>query len=550
MSALERLAELDAVRRLRERDASLFSDDIDRRIPIMQRLGWTDLAEKAPGRLPLLQSLSDALIAEGASDLLLLGMGGSSLAPLVMERIIGGADGYPRMHVLDTTSPVQISELLTTLDREHTYVLIASKSGTTIEPLSLYAVVHAWLTAEGMSRREAGRRCIVITDPGSPLEKMRERDLMRMTLTAPATVGGRFSALSMFGLAPAALIGIHLPSLIARAQAMEHACASPLEENPAALLASWMAESWEAGQDKLTLVTTERFRPFGLWVEQLVAESLGKDGKGIVPVLETEPSDTPGYGGDRAVVVLRFGEDASLADWSREIAVDHPVFELTVTDVFDLAGEFVRWEYAVALAGVLLGVNPFDELAVTEAKTATNAILSGGAGEVPAATLDFGGTWVTYAGGLTVPEPAPADRVSALRLVAEAAAPGDYITLLVYAPEDETRLAPLREACSHLSRATGRAVCLELGPRYLHSTGQLHKGGPDTGVFVLVTARDRVDIEIPGKHFTLSALHRAQAEGDLVTLARHGRRVVRVDLPSTNADVLAALAADLTTAAG
>lgn len=550
MKALERLAELDAVRRLRERDASLYSDDIDRRIPIMQRLGWTDLAEKAPGRLPLLQNLSETIAAEGATDLLLLGMGGSSLAPLVMERIIGGADGYPRLHVLDTTSPVQVSELLDALDREHTYVLIASKSGTTIEPLALYAIVHAWLMAEGMTRHEAGRRCIVITDPGSPLEKLRERDLMRMTLTAPATVGGRFSALSMFGLAPAALMGIHLPSLIARAQAMERACSAPLDENPAALLASWMAESWEAGQDKLTLVTTERFRPFGLWVEQLVAESLGKDGKGIVPVLEADDLDASGYGSDRAVVVLRFGEDAALADWSRRTAAEHPVFELTVTDVFDVAGEFVRWEYAVALAGALLGVNPFDELAVTEAKTATNTILDGGAGDVPPATLDFDGTWVTYAGGLIMPAPAPTDRVSALRGVAEAAVSGDYIALLVYAPEDEARLAPLRAACAHLSRATRHAVCFELGPRYLHSTGQLHKGGPGTGVFVLVTARDREDMEIPGKHFTLAALHRAQAEGDLVTLARHNRRIIRFDLPSTSIGDLAALAADIITAAG
>lgn len=548
MASLERLAELDAVRRLRERDVTLFSEDVDRRIPIMQRLGWTDLADKAPGRLPLLTGLADALVSEGATDLLLLGMGGSSLAPLVMARVIGGAPGFPRLHVLDTTSPVQVAELLATLDRNRTYVLIASKSGSTIEPLTLYAIIQEWLMAEGMTRSEAGRHCVVITDPGSPLEKLRQRDLMRMTLTGPATVGGRYSALSMFGLAPAALIGIHLPGLIQRAAAMEQACGARLEENPAALLAAWMADSWEAGHDKLTLVASEGFRPIGLWVEQLVAESLGKDGKGIVPVIECEPSDAAAYGTDRAVVVVRFADDAVLATWSRSTAQTHPVFELVVTDVFDLGAEFVRWEHAVALTGVLMGVNPFDELAVTEAKSATNAILDDGAREVPSATLDLDGTWITFAGGLA-PGIAPRTRVEALKTALDSANEADYYAVLLYAPDDERRLAPMRRACGTVTEGTGRAVCLELGPRYLHSTGQLHKGGPDNGVFILVTARDRVDIPVPGKRYSLGMLHRAQAEGDLVTLARHGRRVIRLDLPSTDAGTLAALADDLAAAA-
>lgn len=546
MTSLERLAELDAVRRLRERDVTLFSSDIDQRIPIMQRLGWTDLADKAPGRMPLLTGLAEALVAEGATDLLLLGMGGSSLAPLVMARVIGGAPDHPRLHVLDTTSPAQLAPLLASLDRERTYVLIASKSGSTIEPLTLYAIVREWLVAEGMTKADAGRRCIVITDPGSPLEKLRQRDLMRMTLTAPATVGGRYSALSMFGLAPAALMGIHLPALIQRAQVMEQACAAPLEENPAALLAAWMTDSWEAGHDKLTLVTSERFRPLGLWVEQLVAESLGKDGVGIVPVIECDPPAAESYGGDRAVVAVRFADDDALAGWSRQMARSHPVFELVVTDVYDLGAEFVRWEHAVALAGVLMGVNPFDELAVTEAKNATNAILEGGA-EVPSATLDVDGTWITFAGALSPAVP-PHDRVGALRIALNSAGENDYYAVLAYAPDDDAALAPLRSACGEVSGAMRRAVCFELGPRYLHSTGQLHKGGPNNGVFLLVTARDRVDMAVPGKRYTLGMLHRAQAEGDLVTLARHGRRVIRIDLPSTQPEVLASLAHDVVAA--
>ncbi len=547
MSVRDRLNELDAVRRLRARDVSLFSDDPDLRIPIMQRLGWTDLAGKAAGRLPLLTGLADALVQEGATDLLLLGMGGSSLAPLVMDRIVGGGQGYPRLHVLDTTSPVQVAELLSTLAPGSTYVIIASKSGTTIEPLSLYAIVSAWFAEAGHSRAEAGRHVIVITDPGSPLEKLRQRDMLRIAIAAPATVGGRYSALSVFGLTPAALAGIHLPSLIQRAQAMEDACDAPTDENPAALLAAWMVDAHESGKDKLTLVTSERYVPFGLWVEQLVAESLGKNGTGIVPVIETAPADPHAYGTDRAFVVMRLTDDEPLATWSRSMAASHPVFELTVTDVFDLGAEFVRWEYAVALAGALLGVNPFDEPSVTEAKKATSAILEGGASGVPTATADIGGTWITYAGAL---EPRrPSSRIEAIADAYAALRPGDYLALLVYAPDDAERLEPLADACAGVSHATGAAVCLELGPRYLHSTGQLHKGGPNTGVFILVTGRDRDDVPIPGKPYGLAALHRAQAEGDLVTLARHERRVLRLDLPSTAPAVLAALADELVAAA-
>lgn len=547
MNSLERLLELDAVRRLRTRDVTLFSEDIDQRIPIMQRLGWTDLAEKASGRLPLLTGLAEAIVAEEGTDILLLGMGGSSLAALVVDRVIGGAPGFPRLHVLDSTSAVQLTELLARLDRERTYVLIASKSGTTIEPLTLYSIVQAWMMAGGMTRADAGRRCVVITDPGSPLEKLRQRELMRMTLTGPATVGGRYSALSMFGLAPAALIGIHLPGLLQRAQAMEEACGAVPAENPGALLAAWMTDSWGAGRDKLTIVASERFAPLGLWVEQLVAESLGKDGKGVVPVIEYGLPAPSTYGSDRAVVVTRFADDEERASWSRETAAAHPVYEIVVTDVFDLGAEFVRWQHAVALTGALLGVNPFDEPAVTEAKKATADILGGGSAEVPAATLDFDGTWVTFAGSLA-PGVAPRSRAEALKAALDSAADGDYLALLVYAPEDEARLSALRSAAGQVAAATVRPVCFELGPRYLHSTGQLHKGGPNNGVFIVITARDRTDLEIPGKRYTLSALHRAQAEGDLVTLARHGRRVIRLDLPSTDPEVLASLAEDLVAA--
>ncbi|MHB1340944.1 MAG: glucose-6-phosphate isomerase [Coriobacteriia bacterium] len=543
MEALNRLVEADAVARLIARDTGLFSDDVDARIPIGQRLGWTDLAAKAPARFPLLANLANAFRSEGATDVLLLGMGGSSLAPLVLSRVIGSAPGMPRLHVLDTTSPAALSKILQTLDPAHTFVIIASKSGTTIEPLSVYSIVRAWME-EVLPRPQAGRHCIVITDPGSPLEKLRQREVMRVSLSGPATVGGRFSALTMFGLTPAALIGVDLDGLVSRALAMETACARPAEENPAALLAAWIADAYDAGRDKLTLVTSPALAPFGLWVEQLIAESLGKNGIGVVPVIEYDPSLPAGYSADRAVVVLRLTGDERLATWSRSVAGEHPVFELTVNDALDISGEFVRWEYATALTGFLLGVNPFDEPSVAEAKQATAAILKGEL-TVPVAAIDFDGSWITYAGELTTPAPLPVTRIDALKGWLQTATQGDYLALLAYLPEDEALLAPLHRAAKTISSATGLATCVELGPRYLHSTGQLHKGGPNKGVFLLVTARDRTDFLVQGEKFTLAALHRAQAEGDLVTLAAHGRRVMRLDLPSLSRETVSSLAEDL-----
>lgn len=547
MDALQRLIEADAIARLNDRDASLYCERFDGRIPIVQRMGWTDLATKATGRLPLLENLAKAITEEGADDLVLLGMGGSSLAPLVISRVIGSSPRMPRLHVLDTTSPIAVATLLDTLDPERTFFLLASKSGTTVEPLSLYAIFRQWMEAS-MPRPAAGRRFIVITDPGSPLEKLRQRDLMRVTLSAPTTVGGRYSALSMFGLAPAALIGVDMPTLIERAQAMEEACKQPAEQNPGALLAAWMVDRYEDGHDKLTLACSPTLRPFGLWVEQLVAESLGKEGKGVVPVVEQATSVPTHFGTDRAVVVVRYADDEDLRAWSKTAAAGSPVFELVLSDSYDIGVEFLRWEYAVALAGFLMGVNPFDEPNVTEAKQATTAILAGEM-SAPRAVADIDGTWVTYAGALAQPDASPTSRVDAVRALLGSMEKGDYVAILAYLPEDEALLMPLRAMAKRLAETTGAAVCLELGPRYLHSTGQLHKGGPDNGVFLLVTTRDRTDHEIPKRSFRLAALHRAQAEGDLVTLAAHGRRVLRLDLAGASAHEVTSLTGDITTAA-
>lgn len=547
MDALKRLEDANALQMLQDHDPALFSDNVDLRQPILQRLGWTNLASKAESRLPLVVNLGEAIKNEGFSDVVLLGMGGSSLAALVLARVIGSAPGWPTLHVLDTTSPVQVTDLLDRLDREKTVVVVSSKSGTTIEPLSLYHVFRTWME-KTLERPEAGKRFIAITDPGSALEQLRTKECMRSALQGPPTVGGRFSALSSFGLAPAAMIGIDVKKVVKRADMIERACQRALKENPAAELAAWIADRHAEGRDKLTIVCTPDLAPFALWAEQLVAESLGKNGVGVIPVAELQPSLPPGYGPDRAVVVLRYRKEPMLAGWAAGVRAEHPVFEILIDDAYDLGGEFVRWEYVVALLGHLLGVNPFDEPDVTSAKRATEAVLAGSV-TVPRANADVDGFWLTYQGGLPAPDPAPADLTAGLRHALSAVGGGDYLALLAFLPEDDTRLDPLRKSVTAVQVAMERAVCLELGPRYLHSTGQLHKGGPDTGVFIMVTARDRDDLPIPSSAFTLSKLYRAQAEGDLITLAEKGRRVIRVDLPNSNPDTIAAFAAALTAAA-
>ncbi len=546
MDSMQRLSDLDAIRRLAAHDGSLYTSDIDVKQKIAHRMGWTDLAEKAPQRIPLIRTLAKTLTEEGAKDIVLLGMGGSSLAAHVMSEIIGSAPGMPGLRVFDTTNPLVIDNALRTLDRSTTYFLVSSKSGSTIEPMSLYAIFRSWMEEE-FPRPRAGKHFIAITDPGSALEKLRERDVMRLTLNTPPSVGGRFSALTLFGLTPAALIGIDVAEMCVRALEMERRCHADTPDNPGAVLASFIGDSHAKGMDKLTLVTSQGLGPFGLWVEQLVAESTGKEGTGVVPVLEYDPTTPPGYGTDRAIVVMRFRHDDGLRRWAGTVSEKHPVIELEIDDSLDIGAEFVRWEHAIALLGLLLEINPFDEPNVAEAKSATNDMLAGTLNP-PTAVADLNGMWATFAGDLS-DTPAPEDLTAAASMILDSLRPGDYLATLAYLPDHGGLMNHLRAALKRVSSATEVATCLETGPRYLHSTGQLHKGGPRTGVFLMITARERVDVEIPGQDLTLSRLFRAQAEGDFLTLAAHGLRVARLDLPLADTKSVAAIAAALVTAA-
>ncbi|MCL4553930.1 MAG: hypothetical protein M1565_02195, partial [Actinobacteria bacterium] len=353
MIAIQRLIEADAVSRLVRRDASLFAPDFEKRKSISNRLGWTDLAERGDLRAPLVETLKRAITEEGATDVVLLGMGGSSLAALVFERVFGTQVEGLKLHVLDTVDPQTVAKLMAELTPANTWFLLSSKSGATIEPLSLYRVFRAWMN-EHMEGPAAGKRFVVITDPDSPMQALRTKEFMRMAINAPANVGGRYSALSLFGLTPAGLLGVDLKALLKVARAMEVECAKPAEENPAAKLAAWIADNHTDGRDKLTFIASPGLESFGLWVEQLVAESTGKSGIGVVPVIADPADDLAGLGSDRAVFIMRDANDPALAELTAALqGAGHPVFEVTIDDRLALGAEFVRWKYATGLLGFL-----------------------------------------------------------------------------------------------------------------------------------------------------------------------------------------------------
>ncbi len=550
MDSLSRLTALDAPARLAARDASLFSADPAVQAEVTQNLGWTRLAADAAQELPRVRQLVREVKADGLTDVVVLGMGGSSLATEVIGRVMADDGSGPQLHVLDTTAPVTVLEKLSTLDFETTLVVVSSKSGSTIEPLSLYSVFRSYVE-DAVGQIDAGARFVAITDPGSSLETLAAEEGFRAVISSPPTVGGRYSALTVFGLLPAALLGIDLDALLARAVETESACTHAAGVNPAAELAAFAADAHAIGRDKLTFITSAGLDSFGLWAEQLVAESLGKQGTGILPVVELSATKRLEYGPDRALAIIRFENDTRLADWASEWSERFPVIQLVLHDENDLAAEFVRWEHAVALLGPLLEVNPFGQPNVAAAKAATARVLSGeSVAPVPQGRVGESECAYTFAGALDVPGRAEASLSTVVGHAIASLRAGDFLAILAYLPVSEDLLTPLETILGPLSAALGVPVTLELGPRYLHSTGQYHKGGPNTGVFVLVTTRDDTDVEVPGEPWGLRELHRAQAEGDLLTLIDAGRRVVRLDLADASPESVALLVGGLADAAG
>ena len=487
---LDALERNQVVRRLWEGDHTLWKLEPGE---IPDRLGWLAVVEEMPDEIAALGRLAEEVAADGYETAVLLGMGGSSLAAEVLHSTYGTVPGALRLEVLDTTLPAAIAALERRIDPARTLFVVASKSGTTIETLSHLA--YFW------EKMPDGRHFIAITDPGTPLEaEARERGFRHVFLNR-ADIGGRYSAVSYFGMVPAALIGVDLEELLDRTHEMLHAChpCVPLKDNPGAWLGAVLGTAGRSGRDKLTLVLPEPIQAFGVWIEQLIAESTGKEGTGILPV-EGEPlGPAEVYGDDRLFVVV--GEHEGLEGL---VAAGHPIVELPYSDRAQVGAGFFRWEFATPIAGYLLGIDPFDQPNVQEAKEATARILREGA-ELPA--------------------------TPSLETVLGQVRPGDYISIQAYLPREAGRDPGLQGPRLALRDRFRVATTVGYGPRFLHSTGQYHKGGRNNGIFIqVVDEEEGNDLVIPGKPYTFGELSRAQALGDLQSLRARQRRVTRVSL--------------------
>lgn len=486
---LKSLTDEHVVARIWDHDHTLWKPDPTE---ISNRLGWLSVVDALKDDAPALKAFADGVAAEGYTTAVLLGMGGSSLAPEVMHETFGTASGHLGLIVLDTTDPEQIAAAEKRIDLAKTLFIVASKSGTTLE--TRCQLEYFW------AKIPDGQHFIAITDPGTELAQVGHDRGFRHVFLATPELGGRYSALSHFGMVPAALVGVDIDELLGRAEEMLHACHTsvPVAENPGAWLGAVIGEGARNGRDKVTLVMPPELATFGYWAEQLLAESTGKEGRGIIPIEGEALGDPSDYGDDRLFVAI--GDHPKLDALA---SAGHPVVRLPFTDKLQLGAEFFRWEFATAVAGHILGINAFDQPNVQEAKDATNEIL---------------------AGKQVDPKTDSADRVlSSIR-------PGDYIAITAYVPRDDSHIEALNTVRLALRDRYRAATTVGFGPRFLHSTGQLHKGGPNTGVFLQVVEPHGPELPIPGKPYTFGHLEEAQALGDLASLRAHGRRVARVTM--------------------
>jgi len=515
--------------RIWERDTSLWTGDPSAAEAIGNRLGWLDAPSRFRHEVAELTAFGEQIEEEGFTDALVCGMGGSVLAPEVLAHVYPESEKGLRVHVLDSTDPAAVLAFDETLDPARTLRIVATKSGTTTETLAFLA--HHWEREEHrvgrFPRSKAGDAFVSISDPGAALEAIPDSGYFRETFLNPADVGGRYSALTYVGLVPAALLQLDLEPLLEDARLLADQCRRDDRDNPALVLGAAMAALARLGRDKLTFVIEPELAPLGAWLEQLIAESTGKGGVGIVPV-DGEPLGDPGvYGPDR--VFVRLGA-ASSTEWDAEVdarleglsGAGHPLIDIRLDDASWVAAEFFRWEFATAIAGIGLGVNPFDEPNVTESKANTAAVLEtyhheGRLPEVdPAATLGRPGSAV--------------DLVRTLRDHIGRVPDRGYLQVGAYVAPTGGRTAALRAIQARLRDATRKASTLGYGPRFLHSTGQLHKGGAATGCFIQLVGGHPRDVPIPGRKESFGTLIHAQALGDFQALGAHGLPALRIDL--------------------
>jgi transaldolase/glucose-6-phosphate isomerase len=536
-AALEEWQAKGKTRKLWAKDASLWTNEDE-----AKWLGWLDITYDQLAHIAPLTALSEDVTKAGFQYAVLLGMGGSSLGPEVFEITFGRQKGYPEFHVLDSTDPAQIIAVEKKIDLDKTIFIVSSKSGSTLEPNIFKQYFFEKVKAK-VGPKEAGKRFIAVTDPGSKMEEVAKTDGFRAIYHGLPSIGGRYSVLSNFGMVPAAVMGIDVARLLDRSEMMVHACAAsvPAENNPGVLLGIIMGVLAKNGRDKVTIVTSPAISDLGAWLEQLLAESTGKVGKGLIPIDNETVGDPSVYGNDRLFVYVRLkGKHDEKQDQAMDKLQDsgQPVVRITIEDTYDIAQEFFRWEIATAVAGTVIGINAFNQPDVEASKVATRNLTSEyeKAGKLPPEVPFFEGDGCKLFADTVnaeaikkaaVPE---ASLVTCLKAHLSRIKPGDYCALLAYIEmnaEHQSRLQEIRMAIRNSKKV---ATCLGFGPRFLHSTGQAYKGGPNTGVFLQITCDDSIELPVPGQKYTFGVVKAAQARGDFQVLAERKRRALRVHL--------------------
>jgi len=524
--------------RLWRGDPSLWTgDDEDKWV------GWLPIVDE---QLAHLKQLNDAAVdaaQAGFTHALLLGMGGSSLCPEVLKITYGRQPGHPELHVLDSTDPAQIKSIESQVDLARTLCIVASKSGSTLEP-NIFKQYFFERMQQTVGKGKAGEHFIAITDPGSKMQQVAERDHFRKIFFGVSSIGGRYSALSNFGMVPAAIMGLDLAKFLQRTNEMVQACKPevPADQNPGAVLGTILGTLGNLGHNKVTIITSPGIHDLGAWLEQLIAESTGKIGKGLVPVDREALGAPEVYGNDRVFIHLRLADEPDTAQVQKLDALrsaGHPVVEIELADTYDLGQEFFRWEIATAVAGSILKINPFNQPDVEASKIVTRQLTEAyeKSGKLPEeAPLFDDGTIKLFtdernAANLNKLVGSDRSLTGFLRAHLSQFNPGDYMALLGYIEMNgahEESLQAMRHAVRDRKHV---ATCLGFGPRFLHSTGQAYKGGPNTGVFLQITCDDANDLPVPGQKYTFGIVKAAQARGDFQVLADRKRRALRVHLP-------------------
>ena len=527
------------VRRLWDRDASLWTDSDE-----ANWLGWLTIADDQLAHRHKLAEIAEDVHKAGFSHVLLLGMGGSSLCPEVLKMTFGKISGFPELHVLDSTDPAQIKATEQKIDLANTLFLVSSKSGSTLEP-NIFKQYFFERVTQVVGAGKAGSRFIAITDPGSKMEHVAQGDNFRRIFHGLPSIGGRYSALSNFGMVPAAVMGLDVERFLDRTEEMVHACKScvPLDDNPGVILGILLGTLATSGREKLTIVTSPGISDLGAWLEQLIAESTGKEGHGIIPVDGEELASPAVYGEDRVFAYLRLESAPDRSQDDKIAALEHaghPVVRIAVADIYDLGQEFFRWEIATAVAGSIIGINAFNQPDVEASKIATRSLTTEyeRAGSLPAEKpiLEEGNItlFTDERNAAALAQAAGADQslVGYLGAHLNRLQPGDYFAVLAYLPMFPQHERSLEEIRHKVRDRRHVATCLGFGPRFLHSTGQAYKGGPNSGVFLQVTCEDAVDLPVPGQKYTFGVVKAAQARGDFQVLAERKRRALRAHLGS------------------